>query len=353
MNILVLRYRFIGDTLLTVPFLRNLRRAHPGARIDMVVAPYSSDVLIGTPYVDEFIVYDPPTVHADSSGQHRSFGDKARFIGSLREKGYDRAYVLKRSFSSAVIALLSGARERIGFDTEKRGFLLTKKVPYRHDRHEIQNFLSILAADGIPVTDDYLEAWLSEDEIFRASRFLAESGIGEDQKVVGIHPFTANMRRAWHEDNFIDLANHIQHKQGARVIIFGGKREIPLGKTFEERIDPPPIVAVGKTSLRESMALLSRCALLVCNDSGIMHLAAALHVPLIALFGPQSPVKFGPWGDDCTVVYKHFDCSPCQQKFFTECDPSERMKPMCMETITTEEVIAIVDEKMSLTMTRP
>jgi heptosyltransferase-2 len=260
--------------------------------------------------------------------------------------------VLKRSFSSAVIALLSGARERIGFDTEKRGFLLTKKVPYHHDRHEILNFLSILTADGIPITDDHLEAWLSEDEISWATRFLTENEMGEKQRVVGIHPFTANMRRAWHEDNFIDLANHIQRKQGARVIIFGGKREIPLGKTFHERIDPPPIVAVGKTSLRESMALLSKCALLICNDSGIMHLGAALKIPLIALFGPQSPVKFGPFGDNCTVVYKHFDCSPCQQKFFTECDPSERMKPMCMETITTEEIIGIVDEKMSVSMTR-
>ncbi|NIQ14666.1 MAG: glycosyl transferase, partial [Candidatus Dadabacteria bacterium] len=164
MKILVLRYRFIGDTILTVPFLRNLKRAYPGGKIDMVVAPYSSDVLIGNPYVDEFIVYDPPTIHADSRGQHNTLKSKYQFIRSLRKKQYDKAYVLKRSLSSALIAFLSGAKERVGFDTEKRGFLLTKRVPYYHDRHEVTNFLSILEADGIPVADDYLEAWLSDGE---------------------------------------------------------------------------------------------------------------------------------------------------------------------------------------------
>jgi heptosyltransferase-2 len=87
------------------------------------------------------------------------------------------------------------------------------------------------------------------------------------------------------------------------------------------------------------MALLSKCALLICNDSGIMHLAAALDIPLIALFGPQSPVKFGPWGKRCRVLYKRFPCSPCRQRFFEECDPSPRGKPMCMEAIAVDEVL--------------
>ncbi len=307
----------------------------------MVVAPYSSDVLAGIPYVDDFIIYDPPTIHADSRGEHTTLGSKIRFIRALREKRYDRIYVLKRSFSSAVIAFLTGARERIGFDTEKRGFLLTKRVPYYHDRHEVTNFLSILEADGIPVADDYLEAWLSDGETTWASDFLNTNGISDGQSIIGIHPFSAVSERAWHPDNFIEVASNLGKKQGTMIIVFGGRGDLAQAQYFQERLDPPPIMAVGRTDLRQTMALLNRCSLLICNDSGIMHLGAALKVPLIALFGPQSPVKFGPWGEKCWIIYKNFFCSPCKQKFFEECEPSERMKPECMEEISPEEVIQV------------
>jgi len=338
-NLLVLRYRFIGDTILTVPFLRNLRRAYPDARIDLVVAPYSSDALRGIPYVDDFIVYDPPTIHADSGGRHRTLLSKAGFIADLRRRRYDKAYVLKRSFSSAAIAFLSGARERIGFDTEGRGFLLTRRVPYRNDRHEVLNFLDVLRADGVPVVDDRLEAWISPEEAGFAEAFLAERGVAPGERVVAIHPFCANQTRAWHEDGFVATANALQERSGARILLLGGKRDREMAGRIAGEIRPAPVAAVGETDLRQSMALLSKCALLVCNDSGIMHLAAALDLPLVALFGPQSPVKFGPWGKRCRILYKRFPCSPCRQKFFEECDPSPRGKPMCMETITVDEVI--------------
>ncbi len=338
MNLLVLRYRFIGDTILTVPFLRNLRRAFPGARIDMMVAPYSSDVLLGTPYVDEFLVYDPPTIHADSQGRHASLLSRIRFLADLRRRRYDKAYVLKRSFSSAAIAFLAGARERIGFDTEGRGFLLTRRVPYRHDRHEVQNFLEVLRADGVEIADDHLEAWISEEEMRFADEFLA----GDDSAgkgVVAIHPFSADPARAWHEDNFVALGNALQERHGVRILMLGGTRDREMADSMAVRILPRPHMAVGATTLRQSMALLSRCRLLVCNDSGIMHLCASVGVPLVALFGPQSPVKFGPWGENAEVITRKFACSPCRQKFFTECEPSPRGKPYCLEEITVDEVV--------------
>jgi len=347
MNLLVLRYRFIGDTILTVPFLRNLRRAYPQARIDMMVAPYSSDVLIGTPYVDDFIVYDPPTIHADSGGRHRTFLSKVRFVADLRKRRYDKAYVLKRSLSSAVIAFLSGAPERIGFDTESRGFLLTKRVPYRRDQHEVLNFLDVLRADGVPVVDDHLEAWLTEEEVAFADGFLAERGAADGARLVAIHPFSSHPQKPWHEDNFIAVANALQEKHGVRILLFGGRRDEALAAYIGERVRPTPISAVGRTDLRQTMALLSKCSLLVCNDSGIMHLAAALGVPLVALFGPSPPDLFGPWGKRCRVLCKRFQCSPCKQKFFTECEPSPRGRPMCMEAITVDEVTGAAADMLS------
>ena len=325
-----------------------MRAAHPDARIDLVIAPYSSDVLHGIPYVDNLIVYDPATKHQDSRGQHRTLSAKIAFIRKLRAARYDKAYVLKRSFSSALIAFLSGARERIGFDTEYRGFLLTKRVQYRKDRHEIHNFLEVLKADGAPVTSDHLEAWLSEDEISFAEKFLVQEKCPPKSRLVGIHPFSASPGRTWYRGRFVEVANALQQRWGVTILLFGGGRDVEAASEMAKQIRPRPIMAVGRTDLRQTMALLSKCSLLVCNDSGVMHLAATLNVPLVALFGPQTPRLFGPWGRQCAVLTKRFPCSPCNQKFFTECKPSPEGMPPCIEAITVEEVIETASRFLSL-----
>lgn len=343
-KILVLRYRFIGDTILTVPFLRNLRYAEPDAWIAWVVAPGSAEVVAGIPYVDELIYWDPVTIHADSRGTHKTFGDKIEFIKGLRAQKFDKVYVLKRSLGSAVMAFLAGAGERVGFATEGRSFLLTKSVPYRHDQHEMQNFLDVLRADDVPVVDDYLEAWLSVEEKEFAEKFFRDAGVKPAETLIGIHPFAANPPRAWHLDNFIKLANRLQTEMNCRVVFFGGPRDKDAAAKLLIDVQPEPILAIGRTTIRESMALLQRLNLLVCNDSGIMHLAASLQLPLVAVFGPQSPVKFGPWGEKCRVVYSSFPCSPCRQKFFTECDAAKSGKPECVDAITVEQVFTALTD---------
>lgn len=336
----MLRYRFIGDTILTVPFLRNLRRAEPDAYIAWLVAPGSAEVVQGIPYVDELIFWDPPTIHADSRSTHKTLGDKLNFVRELRARRFDTAYVLKRSFGSAVIGFLSGAGRRVGFATEGRNFLMSKGVPYRHGQHEVLNFLDVLRADGVPVVDDHLEAWLSAEEKEFAASFYRERGVAESEQVIAMHPFAANAARGWHLDNFLAVARALQEERGARILFLGGPRDKEALEGIRKALPVPPLEAVGSTTLRQTMALLSRCRLLVCNDSGIMHLGAALQVPLVALFGPQSPVKFGPWGKGCRVIYSAFACSPCKQKFFTQCEPSPRGKPECMEAIVADAVLA-------------
>jgi heptosyltransferase-2 len=336
-KILVLRYRFIGDTILTVPFLRNLRRAEPDAYIAWVVAPGSAEVIRGIPYVDELIFWDPVTIHADSRGGHRTFRDKLRFMKELREKGFDKVYVLKRSLSSALMAMASGAPRRIGFDTEGRGLLLTGTIPYRQDRHEVQNFLDVLRADGIAVTDDYLEFWTTTEEEERAAALLEECGAGGAERLVALHPFAAFPPRGWPLENFAELAGNLA-ADGYRPVIIGAPGDRAGLEPVRHLFPPSTVDLVGAAGIRVTMALLRRVALFVGNDSGIMHLAAAAGIPLVALFGPQSPVKFGPWSDKARVIYSAFPCSPCRQKFFKECEPSPRMKPACIEAITVEEV---------------
>ena len=342
----MLRYRFIGDTILTVPFLRNLRRAEPEAYIAWVVAPGTAAVVQGIPYVDELIFWDPPTIHADSRGTHKTLADKLGFIRELRNRHFDTVYVLKRSFGSALMALLSGASSRIGFATEGRGFLLTKRVSYRHDQHEVQNFLDVLRADGVPVTDDYLESWPTDEENATVDTLLTSAGVAPGARLLAVHPFASIVQRGWHHDDFVALMRELQC-DGLVPVILGGDRDHDEAAAMAAQLDGPHVNLAGRCSIRQTMALLQRCSLFVGNDSGIMHLAAAAGVPLVALFGPQSPLKFGPWGRRTTVIYHAFPCSPCRQKFFTECAPSARQKPACIEAITVAEVLAVCRQTLA------
>jgi len=341
-RILVVHYRYIGDTVLVVPFFRNLRRAHPHARIVWALGPGDSEVVKGIPYVDEIIVWDPRKGPAGRRGAHEGLSAKIKFFRELRRQRFDKVYVLKRSVSSALVGWFSGGRERIGFDTEHRSALLTRSLPYRRDQHEIENLLDVLRADGVPPTDKHLELWISAEEQAFATAFLARHGIAAGDKILALHPFANNQPRAWHEDDFAAVANEIQRSSGARVLIFGSKSDQSQAERLRQKLSPPGISIAGETNLRQSIAVLSRCTLLICNDSGIMHLGAALNIPLVAVFGPGAPDRFGPWTKNARVIYENFPCSPCRQRYFKDCTPSARNKPPCLEAITVRQVLDAV-----------
>ncbi len=351
-KILVLRYRFIGDTILTVPFFRNLRRAEPEAHIAWVVAPGSSDVVKGIPYVDELIYWDPATIHADSRGGHRTLGAKLSFIRELRAKKFDKAYVLKRSFSSALIALLSGARERVGFDTEGRRFMLTRAVPYRPEQHEVVSFLDLLRADGVPVTDDYLESWISADEARKADELLQSHGVGGDARLLALHPFGSIYQKSWPMARFAEVARQLMERYGMTPLLLGAGGDRKEFEPWRHLFPHGCCDLVGGCDLRTTLALLHRSALFLGNDSGVMHLAASAGVPLLALFGPTSPDRFGPWGSRTRVIHTAFPCSPCRQKYFTQCEPAGEGRPECIMAISVEQVCQACEELIKETEVR-
>ncbi len=183
MKILVMRYRFIGDTILTVPFLRNLRKAYPDAQIDLLVAPVSGEIIDKCPYVNNFIYFDTTKKHRYENKEGSEKKDFKSYVKLLKEEKYDKAYVLKRSLSSAFLAIAAGIKERVGFNTEMRSFLLTKSVPYVENKHEIDCFLDVLRADGIEVQDNYLENWVQETETEKVKNVLRINGINPDSEI--------------------------------------------------------------------------------------------------------------------------------------------------------------------------
>lgn len=350
-KILVMRYRFIGDTLLTIPFLRNLRDAYPDAQIDMLVAPVSGEIIEKCPYVDNFIYFDTTKKHRyenkDGDSQKKDFWS---YVKILREKKYDKAYVLKRSFSSAFLAFAAGIKERIGFDTEMRGFLLTTRVPYVENRHEIECFLDVLRADGITPQDNYLENWIEPKELEEVKKILKENQINVENGPIRVivHATSGNRKKEWSKDKWAKIVQWLSDERGVQVIFNGTKND---SNTYEEimsyidnngkNLKIKPINLCGKFSLRETLALTKICSLIVGCDSGNLHIAASVETPVIGLYGPMNTEKWKAWEDDAVIIKTSLPCQPCSLK--KPCSRNYR----CISDITVERVKDELDIKLS------
>jgi heptosyltransferase II len=352
-RILVMRYRFIGDTLLLVPFLRQLRSACPNALIDLLVAPQSGELLRDCPYIDNLIFFDtkskPARVAQQATNSRseqaetvpRSFWEYARL---LRKNHYDTAFVLKRSFSSAVLAWLAGIPQRVGFDTEGRGFFLTHRVPYeKKNRHEIDCFLDALRAVQLasleaPSEGYRLESWWSAAEEATAVQALqaTEAGVEPVQRHVMLHLTSSNPAKEWSLAQARILADWLLSHPGWHVHCLGAASDAPVYERLRgmlsvkkldntdlpkmssdesvvvERDDPRQRLHnhCGQFSLTESMAFLSHMAFGVGVDAGTLHMAAAAGIPVVALFGPSNDRKWLPPG--AKLVRAESLCEACR-----------------------------------------
>ncbi len=298
-RILVMRYRFIGDTILTVPFLRNLRRAYPQATIDVLVGPESGAVLAGCPYANELIPFDTTRFHKYDSGQGRPRGFLSYAL-ELRGRRYDLVFVLKRSLSSGVLSFLTGARYRVGYNTQGRRIFLTHPVDWDRTVHEVTSTLAVLRAAGVPVTDDHLEAFVSDEERAEIERLVPE--LADPRPHVVIHAAAAHPDKMYPLPHWAAVIARLAAQYDILPFFTGAARDYRL---YEELASLSGVAAVnlaGKLTLRQSLALYERMDLAACVDSGPAHMAAAAGTPTVALFGHTDPRRWRPWGDRHLVV---------------------------------------------------
>jgi heptosyltransferase-2 len=320
-SILVIRYRFIGDTILTVPFLRNLRAAYPHARIDVLTGPKSGEVLDGCPYIDSQIVYDTTRFHKydSGSGKPRSF---ASYVLQLRRSKYDLVFVLKRSFSSSLLAFLTGASRRVGYAMKGSGqllrnWLLTDKVAWREDIHEVDSLISVLEAVDIAVPPEKrtLESWVTAAELAKVYDLgLLASPQASGKKFVLIHAAAAHPDKLYPLASWASLIKRLHNELDLVPVFSGDKQDTALYQELAtlSGLQSVALNFAGRLSLRESMALYSLMSLAVCVDSGPAHLCAAAQVPTIAIFGPTDPVRWQPYGEANTAVFDStLPCRPC------------------------------------------
>lgn len=338
MKILVVRYRFIGDMVLTIPFLRNLRTAYPDARIDMLVAPNSGEILENIPYVDNFIFFDTTRKHKYENGENekKSFW---YYVNLLKKEEYDKAYVLKRSLSSALLVFFAGIKKRIGFNTEGRGLFLTKRVKYDTVKNEALCFLDVLEADGIEVKDTYTENFTSEKNDKKISEIFLQNDISASDKKVIVHATASNDYKTWDRENFVKIIEYIINEKNAKVIFTGAlcDKSVYETMTYSQKLKNLPLNLCGELTLQESLSCIKACDLLIGNDSGNLHMASSVGTNVIGIYGPMPFEKWKVAGDGNILFKPDLECVPCGLK--KKC----RHKKACLRSITPDMVKSAID----------
>jgi heptosyltransferase-2 len=308
-NTLVRVSNWLGDAVMNTAALEALKDSDPGGRLTVLAIPWVADVFLHHPAVDEILTYDRKAKHAGFRGMRET----AR---RLKAKDFDRAYVFPNSFSSAFILYLARIPKRIGYRGHRRGFLLTHVRPFPEDvarQHQARHYLHLLEVKDPGRYEP--RVFISPEEQEPAKQRLLESGLDPGDGVVGLSPGAAfGPAKRWFPERFAETAREIQNRCKCGIVILGSDADKEVGDRVAAEVPAPCLDLCGKTGLRELMALLSVCRLLVTNDSGTMHLAAALGVPVVAIFGSTDPEATGPTGEHVRVIRHPIECSPCFER---------------------------------------
>ena len=303
-KILVLELWHMGDVILTTPVLQCLRSMYPDARITLLAKDHARELLDGSGLVDDIVTFDFPWT-AMSAKYNPARYDRAAIsnvVRKLRREQFDLSLDCRMDLRSNILTRSVGAKRRIGYDFGGGGFLLTDALPPPPaDQHKVDDWMGLLAplratAPGRvpPVPDPFLT--ISEKEKAEATQVLRASDISEDDVVVGIHPGGSHEAKRWPVDNFAEVGRVLSQRHRIKLIVFVD----PQGFGSEMKVGNDALFV--RTSIREMMSLLTQCDLFICNDSGPMHAAAALGVPVVAIFRTGNPRAYGPRGLNHTVV---------------------------------------------------
>jgi heptosyltransferase II len=330
-KILVLEAGNLGDIVGILPFLRNLRMGYPGAHIALLANPSMFPMLENLNLVNELLpVRFPWAIHLSQWIRYNPlaahWGQFARALRDVRRREFDLALSGRGDLRDNFVLWLTGIRRRIGYGFLGGGFLMTETaMPDLIHLHRSDCWLGLLEHLGTEITDRQPDLQLSREEEMFAEEYLGKLRIGNGDLVIGVHPGARIRLRQWGTANFRAVAERLAAQQPAKILWF----QDPNEKTLDDL--PPSFVPVA-LQLRQFMAVLARCNLLVCNDSGPMHIATGLGVPIVGVFGSTEPAWFGPLGErNKIVINPAFWCRPCADRCIFD-------QPYCLRTISIEQV---------------
>ena len=339
-RVLIVRTDRIGDVLLSTPVIKALRYYCPGAYIAIMVRPYAADIVIGNPYLDEVIIYDKDAIH-------NSWQESMKFALELRKKKFDLALILHPTNRVHLITFFAGITRRVGYN-RKNGFLLTDALTHNKElgeKHELEYSLDLVRHLGLEPKDKKPYMPIREESEKWISELFAKSGIREKDKLVAISPGASDPTRSWPQERFAQVADKLSEQYGFTVVLVGGPKDADLTTKVRMTMRRFALDLGGKTSVSQLASALKRCSLFIGLDSGPMHMACALGLPVVALFGRKqkglSPVRWGPIGVKHKVIHKDVGCNVCRAH---ECTKDFA----CFKEISVDDVLRCVDAVLKM-----
>jgi len=334
-RILIARTDRIGDVLLSTPVIKALRQKYSQAYISMIVAPYAKDIVEANPYLDEVIIYDKDV-------KHKSWLRSLKFASRLKKKKFDLAVILHPTNRMHLLVFLAGIRRRLGYDS-KFGFLNNLKKTHTKQKglmHEAEYNLDLLADLGVsgdarglfmPIKPES-EQWVKE--------LFASHKISETDKLLAINPGASCPSKIWPQDNFAQVAQALAKRYNFKILIVSGPRDMSIANIVAQKIGDKALNLSGKTSLSRLASILKRCSLFISNDSGPVHIASSLGIPVISIFGRNqpglSPVRWGPLGSNSKYLHKDAGCIQCLAH---NC----KKEFACLKAIKVEDVLSAAE----------
>lgn len=323
MKVLIRATNWVGDAIMALPALRAVRSRFPDAEITILARSYVAEIYQGQGVCDRLMCID----------------GKSDLLSELRARSFETALLLQNAFGAAWLTWRAGIPERIGYARDGRSLLLTKPIPVPKTgeipRHEQFYYLELLRRagwlDALP-SERFIDLRVTEENRRRAEELLRAAGAPSGQPRIAIGAGASyGSAKCWPPDRFAELANRLQSQSGAAVILFGTAGEAAVSSAIAAGMRRPPIDLTGKTAVADLPALLSQCQMFIGNDSGAMHVAAAVGLPVVAVFGPTDPLGTSPVTPRCTIVQEKPYCSPC---FLRRCPTDHR----CMTRVTPDAV---------------
>jgi heptosyltransferase II len=345
-NFLILQTSFLGDTVLTLPLLSEIKRRFPSARLTVLCSPLGKDLLQDYPGIDEILV-------DDKSGADKGLLGLRRKAKTLREKAFTMALTPHKSLRSALLLYLAGIPCRIGFRQSKGWFFLNQRVNRNAKRHDVERNLSLLEFFDIRTEECQRRLHLPVEPALQDSvnRCLSSLGVNLEKTIIGMNPGSVWPTKRWTAEGFAQLVELIKQHCDCEVLLFGGPEDTAIASKIADLSGGSAVNLAGRIKLSELPAALGLCRVLVTNDSAPMHMAVARNVPTVALFCATTPgLGFYPYSANAVVIEKELSCRPCASHGGRRCPLGTED---CMRLIKAESVFQAVKRLIDRNSERP
>jgi ADP-heptose:LPS heptosyltransferase len=359
-RILVVRLDAIGDVVMTTPFLRELRRNLPDARITLVVNPNTYDLVRTCPYVDEIFSFDC-LVPYRWSALLLPWRALKMARAHLWQQQFDLALLPRREFdiwAASFLVFFSRARWRVAYSEfvssrkhrQNPGLdrLFTHLVSDQPgSMHEVDHNLNMLRSLGATIHQDHTELWTSPECDSEVHQLFRSNGVEDGDLLIGLCPGASDILKQWPAERFSEVAMRLIHHYNCKIVVLGGPADYLMGSTIAPASGRSVVNLAGVTSLPQTVAIIRRCQLFITNDTGPMHIAAAVGTKVIAIFGSSCEHRFGPWKVG-NVISTNLACRPCNRGHVLDrCERCIYDEPRCLLDLSVDTVFRQADQVLN------